>query len=73
MSAFPVANPCRRDCPKRSAEPNCHTYCGDYKAFVESRREFNRQKNMLVKEEMPLPRGLKRAAERKQVRDRRKK
>jgi len=28
---------------------------------------------MLVKEEMPLPRGLKRAAERKQVRDRRKK
>lgn len=73
MSAFPVDNPCRRDCPRRSAEPNCHAYCEEYKAFAESRREFNRQKNMWTREQMPLPRGLKRAAERKQVRDRRNK
>lgn len=73
MSSFPVANPCRRDCPKRSAEPNRHTYCEEYKAFVESRREFNQQKSMWIKEQMPLPRGLKRAAERKQERDRGKK
>lgn len=65
-----IINPCAKDCPERTAEPNCHVECEKYKAFAESRREFNRQKNMWTKEQMPLPRGLKRAAERKQGRDR---
>lgn len=41
-------SPCYKggvDCPKRSAEPNCHGYCEDYIVWAELERERRRTSN----------------------------
>lgn len=43
-------NPCKPDCPRRSAD--CHCICKDYAEFAEDRRKFleERRKERLVKD-----------------------
>lgn len=38
-----MKSPCTRECPDRSAQPNCHMTCGKYLAF-EQYREGVREK-----------------------------
>ena len=38
-------SPCDRDCPERSSDPNCHSYCERYTTFAEQRKK-DRDKNL---------------------------
>lgn len=40
-------NPCKRECPRRSVQPNCHSFCED---FLEWKAERDAMKETILDE-----------------------
>lgn len=37
-------SPCKKDCPRRTAVPNCHTTCKEYLKFAAEREAFRKMR-----------------------------